>query len=84
MKSNKKYRNEYGEFMKWNREDLGYLKIQLIRKIIGLVGMIIMFIIGLMKNMSSLVIVGALIGAFIVYQLIKTIITINEIENRKR
>ena len=70
--------------MKWNREDLGYLKIQLIRKIIGLVGMIIMFIIGLVKNQRLLSEVGLLMGIFILFQLIKTIITINEIENGKR
>ena len=67
--------------MKYGKEDLSYLKIQLLRDIIGIIGMIVLFFIGVGKNIMPIVWVSVLIGGFIIFQAVKTIIIIYKIEN---
>ena len=67
--------------MKYSKEDLGYLKIELIRNIVGIIGMLVMFVIGLIKSISIMLITSVLLGGFIVFQIIKIIIIIHKIEN---
>ena len=69
--------------MKYSKEDLGYLKLELIRDIVGIIGMLIMFVIGLIKNISIMQITSVLVGGFIIFQMIKIIIIIHKIENGK-
>ena len=70
--------------MKYGKEDLGYLKMELIRDIVGFIGMVIMFFIGLTKNLSPLCVVSVLIGGFIGFQMVKTIVLIYRIEKDKK
>ena len=70
--------------MKWNREDLKYLKTHLAQNIVGLIGMIVAFFIGLMKNIDELIIIGVVVGSFNIYQIVKTRRIIDEIENGKK
>lgn len=67
--------------MKYTREDLGYLKLQLIRDIVGIIGMLIMLVIGLIKSIPIMIIISVLVGGFIIFQMIKIIIIIHKIEN---
>ena len=67
--------------MKYSREDLGYLKIELIRDIVKIIGMLVMFVIGLIKSISIMLITSVLLGGFIVFQIIKIIIIIHKIKN---
>ena len=69
--------------MKYCKEDLGYLKLELIRDIVGIIGMLIMFIIGLIKDMPAMLTMSVLIGGFIIFQMIKTTIIIHKIKNSK-
>lgn len=69
--------------MSWKREDLGYLKQQLIRVIIGLIGMGIAFIIGTVKDVKALSVACFLIGIFIFFCLIRTITIINRINKNR-
>ena len=67
--------------MKWDRGDIeGYLKTQVIRDIIGLIGMIILGGIGIAKKDMRLLVVAFSVSIFISYELIKTIIKIKKLK----
>ena len=66
--------------MKYGREDLNYLKINLIRNIIAFIGMIVLFIIGLAKNATEPVGISIILGIFFIFQIIKTKHEIDKIQ----
>ena len=65
--------------MKDYREDLTYLKTQLIRHIIGLVGSVVLFFVGLAKNNDKAVTISVVLAVFIAFLLVKTVLTIKKI-----